>query len=108
MLAEINLSKTDWKEINTADFLIGDKTYFADSLLNLSGASILYTLNDNKFEQGSTGTIKNTVTRYRKSFRVFNFHSWRPVADDPEFGYSFFSDNIVSSFKNTLTYTYNR
>jgi len=108
MLAEINLSKTDWKEINTADFLIGDKTYFADSLLNLSGASILYTLNDNKFEQGSTGTIKNTVTRYRKSFRVFNFHSWRPVADDPEFGYSFFSDNILSSFKNTLTYTYNR
>jgi hypothetical protein len=45
---------------------------------------------------------------YKKSFKLFNFHSARPFATDPEFGYSFYSDNIASTFKSTLSYTYNR
>jgi hypothetical protein len=48
------------------------------------------------------------VSRYKKSFHLFNFHSRRPVFDDPEYGYTFYSDNVLSSFSNTLTYTYNR
>ncbi|MFT3680379.1 MAG: hypothetical protein QM791_08885 [Ferruginibacter sp.] len=56
-------------------------------------------------------SLKNTeqeVKPYRKSFQLFNFHSARPFADDPEYGYTFYSDNILTSFYNTLTYTYNR
>lgn len=46
--------------------------------------------------------------KYRKSFQLFNFHSARPFANDPEFGYTFYGDNILSSFTNSITYTYNR
>jgi hypothetical protein len=48
------------------------------------------------------------VKRYRKSYRLFNFHSARPFADDPEFGYTLFGDNVLSSLSSEVTYTYNR
>jgi hypothetical protein len=48
------------------------------------------------------------IKPYKKSFKLFNFHSARPFATDPEFGYSFYSDNMASTFKSTLSYTYNR
>lgn len=46
--------------------------------------------------------------RYRKSFQLFNFHSRRPVFSDTEFGYSFFSENMLNTFSNIATYTYNQ
>ncbi|MBL0357942.1 MAG: hypothetical protein IPP72_14160 [Chitinophagaceae bacterium] len=51
---------------------------------------------------------KPEVTRYRKSFQLLNFHSARPFMDGPELGYTFYSDNILSSFHSEVTYTYNR
>ncbi|MEP6673506.1 MAG: hypothetical protein ABJA78_00060 [Ferruginibacter sp.] len=47
------------------------------------------------------------VKKYKKSFQLFNFHSRRPVYGPPEYGYSFFSDNMLNNFNNILTYTYN-
>ncbi len=96
------------KEISPLDFITSNSSYEPDSLHTMTGAGILYTLNDSSFEQTSTGSMKNPVTRYRKSFRLFNFHSWRPVISDPEFGYAVFSDNVLSSFSNVISYTYNR
>lgn len=49
-----------------------------------------------------------TIRPYKKWFKLFNFHSARPFAADPEFGYAFYSDNIASTFKSTISYTYNR
>jgi hypothetical protein len=83
---------------------MGNNKYFADSLMQMSGIGVLQTLK----ESIPAENVKIPVTKYRKSFRLFNFHSWRPVVDDPEYGYSFYSDNILSSFKNNVTYTYNR
>ena len=48
------------------------------------------------------------IESYKKSFRLFNFHSARPFTNDPEYGYQFYSDNILSTFTNNITYTYNR
>jgi hypothetical protein len=49
------------------------------------------------------------IKRYRKSFQLFNFHSRRPVMENnTEFGYSFFSENMLNTFSNIFTYTYNR
>lgn len=49
------------------------------------------------------------VKPYRKSFQLFNFHSRRPVyTTDAEYGYSFFSDNMLNTFNNIATYTYNQ
>ena len=107
-LAKLTLNKTDWREFNPINFITNNDRFYSDSSLRLPGANILYTLNDSSFEQSKTGSTRNAVTSYRKSFRLFNFHSWRPVIDDPEFGYSFFSNNVLSSFSNNISYTYNR
>ena len=48
------------------------------------------------------------IEPYKKSFQLFNFHSARPFTNDPEYGYQFYSDNILSTFTNNITYTYNR
>lgn len=100
--------KTSWKRVAALDFILGNSHYYTDSLFAMTGAGALYSLRDSSFAESKAGSIRNPVTKYRKSFRLFNFHSWRPVIDDPEFGYSFFSDNVLSSFSNTVSYTYNR
>ncbi len=66
--------------------------------LHRTGAGVLNKLTETKTE----------VTKYKKSFQLLNFHSARPFADDPEFGYTFYSDNILSSFHSEVKYTYNR
>lgn len=48
------------------------------------------------------------VSKYNKFSGLFNFHSARPFADDPEYGYTFYSDNMLSSLHSEITYTYNR
>ncbi|MBL0201540.1 MAG: hypothetical protein IPP81_15775 [Chitinophagaceae bacterium] len=100
MLAKVDLAKADWQEFNTFSSAKVDNDLFAGSEMHMKGAGALYALDENN----------NTwaVTKFRKSFRLFNFHSWRPVVDDPEYGYNFFSDNILSSFRNNISYTYNR
>ncbi|MEN9571413.1 MAG: hypothetical protein RL172_2644 [Bacteroidota bacterium] len=45
---------------------------------------------------------------YKKSFQLFNFHSARPFANNPEFGYTFYGNNVLSSFSNNISYIYNR
>lgn len=104
MLARKPLMNTDWKEIRATDFLEEGNVYFSDSVRGMAGSGVLNTFDKEDF----SGGIENKVSPYRKSFRLFNFHSWRPVVDDPEYGYSFFSDNVLSSFSNILSYTYNR
>ncbi len=100
MLAKVDLAKINWQEVNSFSSAKIDNDFFADSEMNMKGLGALYALEENR------NTL--AVTKFHKSFRLFNFHSWRPVVDDPEYGYSFFSDNILSSFKNSISYTYNR
>ena len=107
-LTKLNLARSGWQEISFTGFIISNSKFNTDSLFRMTGTGVLYTLNEKPFEESITGSMKNPVSKYRKSFRLFNFHSWRPVIDDPEYGYSFFSDNVLSSFSNVLTYTYNR
>jgi hypothetical protein len=101
MLAKAEKDKTAWEE---AGSLQVKNNLFDDSLNRLAGAGALYTFDENNAVYAG----KTAVTRYRKSFRLFNFHSRRPVVEDPEYGYNFFSDNILSSFKNNVFYTFNR
>jgi len=106
-LGRMNLSQAEWRPVSNLDFIISKNNYYTDSLSKKTGEGVLYTLSDSSFEETAAGSMKNPVTKYRKSFRLFNFHSWRPVVNDPEFGYTFSSDNVLSSFKNQLSYTYN-
>jgi hypothetical protein len=99
-LASINIKKNHWLEFGSLNLIYGDNKYFTDSLLKIPGSGALNSLIETN--------QKTSVTKYRKSFRLFNFHSWRPVVDDPEYGYSLYGDNVLSSFKTAVTYTYNR
>ena len=96
-LAKTGAPLLNWKAVAPSG-LIEVSNVAAGNALAKNGAGILYTLKD----------IKNVPESYRKSFQLFNFHSWRPVVNDPEYGYTFYSDNILSTFSNALTYTYNR
>jgi len=107
-LASARLQKTDWVQMPSGNYMIAGNVFFPGTFSNGQGAGMLSAFSKMPFENSNTGKINNPVTRYPKSFRLFNFHSWRPVVDDPEFGYSIFSNNILSSFTNTIDYTYNR
>ncbi len=103
-LARLNFKKEDWREFSPIDLMISSNKYFTDSALKIAGVDVLDSLKETLLSTD----LNSKVTRYRKSFRLFNFHSWRPVSADPEYGYSFYSDNLLSSFKQAVTYTYNR
>lgn len=103
-LASVTLQKESWTEFSPGDMIAGNDRYFAAASLQISGKGILAKLKEADLETA----VKSPVTKYRKSFRLFNFHSWRPVVADPEYGYSLYGDNVLSSFKSAVTYTYNR
>lgn len=71
---------------------------YADKRLNGKGAGVIENVTDTRSE----------VSKYKKLSGLFNFHSARPFADDPEFGYTFYSDNTLANFHSEVTYTYNR
>ena len=96
-LASMNATALNWNAIETGANN-GIKNIGTTNALGKTGEGVLYNLTEEK----------NAVTKYKKSFQLFNFHSWRPYVSDPEYGYTFYSDNIISSFSNNLTYTYNR
>ena len=96
-LAQLEPAALNWAVIDPAIFS-PIKNIGNDKSLAKTGAGALYNLND---------TI-NKISSYKKTFQLFNFHSRRPFAQDPEYGYTFYSDNILTSFSNNLTYTYNR
>lgn len=56
----------------------------------------------------ATPTQQFTVSSYRKSTRLFNFHSWRPYYEDPEFTFTLYGDNILSTFSTQVFYRYNQ
>lgn len=46
--------------------------------------------------------------KYPKSFRLFNFHSRRPYISDPDYSFSFVSENILNTLQSELFFNYNR
>jgi hypothetical protein len=96
-LAKLAAGEIKWTMADNPN-IIPVKEIGTANALNGKGSGALY----------RAGNEKNRVSKYSKSFQLFNFHSWRPFVSDPEYGYTFYSDNILSSFTNSLTYTYNR
>jgi hypothetical protein len=47
------------------------------------------------------------LARYKSGFRLFNFHSWRPYYDEPNWSFTVYSDNILNTFDTELYYSYN-
>jgi hypothetical protein len=64
---------------------------------------------DTKFNFVQTPADTSTpATKYNQTFRLFNFHSWRPYFSDPDYTYSIISNNILNTFQTELYVNYNR
>ncbi len=96
-LEQIEKKNLLWMPLQTAT-VYDDGIIGVQQALQQKGNAVLNLLQDSMLP----------IEPYKKSFRLFNFHSARPFANDPEYGYQFYSDNILSTFTNNITYTYNR
>ncbi|HEX2628963.1 MAG TPA: hypothetical protein VHM26_08130, partial [Chitinophagaceae bacterium] len=47
------------------------------------------------------------VSKYKKSTKLFNFHSWRPYYEDPIFTYSIYGENVLNTLQTEVYYLYN-
>jgi hypothetical protein len=97
-LSSGGINKKEWTAIDEKDITNTTGLTTASSALSKPGSKVL----------DGVAAIPYPVTKYKKSFHLFSFHSWRPVFSDPEYGYTFYSDNVLTSFSSNLTYTYNR
>ncbi|MEO6894882.1 MAG: hypothetical protein ABI136_07560 [Ginsengibacter sp.] len=66
--------------------------------LDQNNESLLYKVPNDSF----------TVTKYHKSFQLFNFHSIEPAINDPQYKLSLISENILNTLQSDLSFTYNR
>ncbi|WP_336518137.1 hypothetical protein [Pollutibacter soli] len=48
-----------------------------------------------------------TVTKYKGGKHIFNFHSWRPYYERPDWSLTFYSQNILNNFRTDIYYQYN-
>lgn len=48
-----------------------------------------------------------SVTKYPKLFHPFNFHSWSPYLDYPNYSFNIYGQNILNTFQSQLYYNYN-
>ncbi|WP_276482209.1 hypothetical protein [Paraflavitalea pollutisoli] len=48
------------------------------------------------------------ATKYPKGFRLFNFHSWRPIVEDPDYTLSVIGENVLNTLQSEVFFNYNR
>jgi hypothetical protein len=48
-----------------------------------------------------------SISEYKKSTRLFNFHSWRPYYEDPFFYFSLYGQNVLNTLESSVYYVYN-
>ncbi|MBC7866026.1 MAG: hypothetical protein H7X88_00700 [Gloeobacteraceae cyanobacterium ES-bin-316] len=96
LLVKINEAEIMWKEKDSSDIAV------------VSNISNMKTNHQNFLAQPALDTLHARTQAYKKSFRLFNFHSARPYVSDVEYGYDFYGNNVVSTFSNNITYRYNR
>ena len=63
--------------------------------------------NKNAVNLSSVSTGEYDVSKYRKSHGLFNFHSWRPYYEQPDWSFTLYSDNILNTFSSQLYYQFN-
>ncbi len=71
---------------------------FGITSINRTNANLLYSVPDDTF----------AVTKYRKSFKLFNFHSIEPSVNDPDYTLSLVSENILNTLESNVAFTYDR
>ncbi|MEP6583342.1 MAG: hypothetical protein ABJA90_03705 [Ginsengibacter sp.] len=48
------------------------------------------------------------ISKYPKTFKLFNFHSIEPTIDDPEYTLTLLGENVLNTMQSQLSFTYDR
>lgn len=52
-------------------------------------------------------TKQYSSERYRKSFQLFNFHSWVPEPNEPDYTFTLVGENVLSTLNSEIFFNYN-
>jgi hypothetical protein len=80
------------------DNLQKNTSSFGIASINNLNSNLLYKVPNDSF----------AITKYSKSFKLFNFHSLEPAIDDPQYTLSLISENILNTLQSNLSFTYDR
>ena len=96
-LRQVSKSNLVFKEIKLGNLQKNTSSFGIISLNNIN-ANLIYKAPDDTF----------AITKYPKSFRLFNFHSIEPAIDDPQYALTLISENILNTLQSNLSFTYDR
>ena len=95
-LKEKQLTQADWQPvISTAS--VNAKDIFLPTALSVTG----------KYNADSIPQNSYPVSTYSKLSRPFNFHSWRPYYEQPEWSFTIYGENVLNTFQSQIVYIYN-
>jgi hypothetical protein len=62
---------------------------------------------DNQQDFTDMATRQYTSTPYRKTIKLFNFHSWLPEPNEPDYTFTIVGENVLSTLNSDIFYNYN-
>lgn len=82
----------NWKKV---EGIVGVKDIYVDNALR------------NSIDISKIPTERFSFRPYSKLSHPFNFHSWRPFYDPPEYSFTVYGQNALNTIATELAYTYN-
>ena len=90
-LAKLN---AEWKDVNANDTLIN---LYVNKVENEKANTLLQSLPEKSY----------STMKYPKFSHPFNFHSWNPYLQYPDYSFTIFGQNVLNTLQSQLYYTYN-
>ncbi|MFT3749758.1 MAG: hypothetical protein QM768_15660 [Agriterribacter sp.] len=95
-LKEKQLTDADWQPVMSAYPINATDMFVPDALSQTR-----------KYNPDSIPQNNYPVYSYSKLTHPFNFHSWRPYYEQPEWSFTIYGENILNTFQSQVSYIYN-
>ncbi|MBX3252661.1 MAG: hypothetical protein KF862_00865 [Chitinophagaceae bacterium] len=95
-LKQKQLTAADWVPVAEPATAQARDLYLPNALRQ-TGGNILQEISPGDFP----------VSKYGKATRLFNFHSWRPYYEQPDWSFTLYGQNVLNTFQSRLYYSFN-
>src|SRR5690606_22828370 len=95
-LKKLELPQQVWQLVSTDSFSNVTDIYIPGALKQLNAISL-----------HGMPTPGLTVSRYSKWKNPFNFHSWRPYYEQPDWSFTLYGQNVLNTLQSEAYYAYN-